>query len=120
MTITEREATTPVQARVVTRAWWQAVRRHSFFLLVLTAGLVLRVLAQTAYRPALLYIDSEKYLEGSVATAPQGYQALLRLLEPRRVAKPRRAMRRRYLQAVRPWKSVNSCATPYSRPVNGC
>ncbi|HEX3311350.1 MAG TPA: hypothetical protein VHS32_34325 [Streptosporangiaceae bacterium] len=82
MTITEREATTPVQARVVTRAWWQAVRRHCLFLLVLTAGLVLRVLAQTAYRPALLYIDSEKYLEGSVATAPQGYQALLRLLEP--------------------------------------
>jgi hypothetical protein len=82
VTITEREATTPVQARVVTRAWWQAVRRHCLFLLVLTAGLVLRVLAQTAYRPALLYIDSEKYLEGTVATAPQGYQALLRLLEP--------------------------------------
>jgi hypothetical protein len=82
VTITEREATTPVQARAVTRAWWQAVRRHSFFLLVLTAGLVLRVLAQAAYRPALLYIDSEKYLEGSVATAPQGYQALLRALEP--------------------------------------
>ena len=52
------------------------------FLLVLTAGLVLRALAQAAYRPALLYIDSEKYLEGSVATAPQGYQALLRALEP--------------------------------------
>jgi hypothetical protein len=50
--------------------------------LVLTAGLVLRVLAETAYRPALLYIDSVKYLEGSVATAPQGYQALLRLLDP--------------------------------------
>jgi hypothetical protein len=82
VTITEREGTTPVQARAVTRAWWQAVRRHWSFLLVLTAGLVLRVLAQTAYRPALLYIDSEKYLEGSVATAPQGYQALLRLLEP--------------------------------------
>ena len=82
MTITEREATTPVQARAVTRAWRQAVRRHSFFLLVLTAGLVLRVLAETAYRPALLYIDSVKYLEGSVTTAPQGYQALLRLLEP--------------------------------------
>ena len=51
-------------------------------MLVLTAGLVLRVLAETAYRPALLYIDSVKYLEGSVATAPQGYQALLRLLDP--------------------------------------
>jgi len=82
VTITEREATTPVQPRAVTRAWWRAVRRHWFFLLVLTAGLVLRVLAQTAYRPALLYIDSVKYLEGSVATAPQGYQALIRLLEP--------------------------------------
>ena len=82
MTITEREATTPVQARAVTRAWWQAVRRHCLFLLVLTAGLVLRVLAGTAYRPALLYIDSIKYLEGSVTTAPQGYQALIRLLEP--------------------------------------
>jgi hypothetical protein len=52
------------------------------FVLVLTAGLALRALAQAAYRPALLYIDSEKYLEGSVATAPQGYQALLRALEP--------------------------------------
>ena len=82
MTITEREATTPLQARAVAGAWWQAVRRHCFFLLILTAGLALRVLAQTAYRPALLYIDSVKYLEGSVATAPQGYQALIRLLEP--------------------------------------
>ena len=60
-----------------------AGRSASFLvLLVLTAGLVLRVLAETAYRPALLYIDSVKYLEGSVATAPQGYQALLRLLDP--------------------------------------
>ena len=58
MTITEREATTPVPARAIPRAWWQAVRRHSFFLLVLTAGLALRALAQAAYRPALLYIDS--------------------------------------------------------------
>src|SRR6516225_6149940 len=52
------------------------------FVLILTASLALRVLAGTAYRPALLYIDSAKYLDGSVATAPQGYQALLRLLEP--------------------------------------
>ena len=76
-----REAT-PVQAPGRSGAGWQAVRHHCFFLLVLTAGLALRVLAETAYRPALLYIDSVKYLEGSVATAPQGYQALLRLLEP--------------------------------------
>ena len=81
MTITQREATAPVQAAGVAWAGWRTVRRHSLFLLVLAAGLVLRVLAETAYRPALLYIDSVKYLEGSVATAPQGYQALLRLLE---------------------------------------
>ncbi|HMI24619.1 MAG TPA: hypothetical protein VK594_09060 [Streptosporangiaceae bacterium] len=82
MTITEREATAPAEAARVAWAWWQAVRRHWLLVLVLTAGLVLRALAQAAYRPALLYIDSEKYLEGSVATAPQGYQALLRALEP--------------------------------------
>ncbi len=82
MTITERKATAPVLVPGGAGAWWRAVRRHSFFLLVLTAGLVLRLLAETAYRPALLYIDSVKYLEGSVATAPQGYQALLRVLDP--------------------------------------
>jgi hypothetical protein len=82
VTITEREATAPAEAARVAWAWWRAVRRHWLFVLVLTAGLALRVLAQAAYRPALLYIDSVKYLEGSVTTAPQGYQALLRLLEP--------------------------------------
>jgi Dolichyl-phosphate-mannose-protein mannosyltransferase len=49
---------------------------------VFTAGLGLRALAGAGYRPALLYIDSVKYLDGSVDTAPQGYQALLRALEP--------------------------------------
>ena len=82
MTIIEREATAPAEAAGVAGAGWRAVRRHFWFVLVVTAGLVLRVLAETAYRPALLYIDSVKYLEGSVATAPQGYQALLRLLDP--------------------------------------
>ncbi len=42
----------------------------------------LRVLAAVAYRPALLYIDSSKYLDGVAGTAPQGYRALLRLLDP--------------------------------------
>jgi hypothetical protein len=82
VTIIAREATAPEQAAGASRAWWRAVRRHWGFLLVLTAGLALRALAQAACRPALLYIDSEKYLEGSVATAPQGYQALLRVLDP--------------------------------------
>ncbi len=83
MTITERQATAPARAHgAAAGAGWRTVRRHFWFVLVLTAGLVLRVLAQTAYRPALLYIDSVKYLEGSAATAPQGYQALLRVLDP--------------------------------------
>ena len=58
------------------------VRGHWPFVLVLAAGLVLRVLTEVAYRPALLYIDSAKYLVGSGGTAPEGYQVLLRLLDP--------------------------------------
>jgi hypothetical protein len=59
-----------------------AVRGHWPFALVLSAGLALRVLTEVAYRPALLYIDSAKYLVGSGGTAPEGYQVLLRLLVP--------------------------------------
>jgi hypothetical protein len=66
----------------VTRAARRTVRDHWSFVLVLSAGLALRVLAETAYRPALLYIDSAKYLVGSGGTAPEGYQVLLRLLDP--------------------------------------
>ncbi|MDX6389046.1 MAG: hypothetical protein QOJ73_109, partial [Streptosporangiaceae bacterium] len=33
-------------------------RRHWLLAVLLTAGLVLRVLVQVAYRPALFYIDS--------------------------------------------------------------
>ena len=58
------------------------VRGHWPFVLVLSAGLALRVLAEVAYRPALLYIDSAKYLVSSGGTAPEGYQVLLRLLDP--------------------------------------
>jgi hypothetical protein len=38
-------------------------RRHWVFLVVLGIGLVLRVVTQVAYRPALLFIDSYRYLE---------------------------------------------------------
>ena len=69
-------------ARGVAGAARRSVRDHWFFVLLLSAGLALRVLAQAAYRPALLYIDSAKYLVGSGGTAPEGYQALLRLLDP--------------------------------------
>ena len=66
----------------MTRAGWRTVRGHYWFVLLFSAGLGLRALAGLAYRPALLYIDSAKYLVGSGGTAPEGYQALLRLLAP--------------------------------------
>jgi hypothetical protein len=54
-------------------------RQHWLFAALLTAGLVLRVLAQIAYRPALLYIDSTKYLLGAYpGDDPPGYQFALR------------------------------------------
>jgi hypothetical protein len=47
---------------------------------LLTAGLVLRVLVQVAYRPALLYIDSIKYLYIANGADPVGYRVLLKPL----------------------------------------
>jgi hypothetical protein len=59
----------------------RTVRAHWLFTFVFAAGLGLRVLAEVAYRPALLYIDSVKYLTGS-ESEPEGYGVLLRLLDP--------------------------------------
>ena len=39
-----------------------ALRRHWLAAVLLAAGLVLRVLAQVAYRPVLFYIDTARYL----------------------------------------------------------
>jgi hypothetical protein len=58
------------------------VHGHWPFVVILSAGLALRVLTEAAYHPALLYIDSAKYLVSSGGTAPEGYQVLLRLLDP--------------------------------------
>ena len=60
-------------------------RKHWVFGSLLLAGLVLRVAAQIGYRPALLYIDSKKYLFGTEvrtwgAFDPLGY--LLLILRP--------------------------------------
>ena len=41
------------------------------------AGLLLRILTQVAYSPALLYIDSYRYLHGDSSLDPLGYLALL-------------------------------------------
>jgi hypothetical protein len=56
------------------------LRRHWLAAAVLTAGLVLRVLAQLAYRPALFYIDSVKYINTSQGNDPEGYKAPLRAI----------------------------------------
>ena len=55
------------------------LRRHWLLASLLTAGLVLRVLAQVAYQPALFYIDSIKYLFGAYpGDDPPGYLLVLR------------------------------------------
>ncbi len=68
----------PWQARAVTVA-----RRHWLVGLLLVAGLVLRVLALIAYRPAIIYVDTLKYLYGASPGAdPLGYRLLLNLIIP--------------------------------------
>src|SRR5213079_81077 len=58
-----------------------AVRRHWLVSVLLAAGLVLRVLALVAYHPALIYVDTLKYLYGaSPGSEPLGYTVLLRLM----------------------------------------
>jgi hypothetical protein len=52
----------------VDRAIWAAtevLRRHWLLGLLLAAGLALRVVAQLGYEPALLFIDSKKYIFGT-------------------------------------------------------
>jgi len=59
-------------------------RRHWMFWLLLAGGLVLRAIAQIAYEPALLFIDSKKYIFGTDFTNtiwgsfdPLGYSLLI-------------------------------------------
>ncbi|MQA95148.1 MAG: hypothetical protein GEV11_11070 [Streptosporangiales bacterium] len=61
-------------------AWW-----HVPFLVLLAAGIVLRVMVWAAYRPVLLYVDSYRYLGmvdgGTVAGPdPAGYAFFLKIL----------------------------------------
>src|SRR6266436_3345171 len=56
------------------------VRRNRLLAILLAAGLVLRVLTQLAYHPALLFIDSIKYLFGAYAgNDPPGYELILKV-----------------------------------------
>lgn len=69
-------------ARHGARAFLTMTRRHRVLLLLLAAGVVLRIGAQIGYQPALLYIDSKKYLFGTQvpgwgAFDPLGYLFLV-------------------------------------------
>lgn len=68
-------------ARGLARAAATAARQHWLLALLLAAGLALRTVALIAYRPALFYIDSIKYLLGAYpGNDPPGYQLLLKPL----------------------------------------
>jgi hypothetical protein len=67
----------PVTRRALT---WSVLRRHWLATVLLVAGLALRVLAQLAYRPALFYIDSVKYLYNAQGNDPEGYKGPLRAI----------------------------------------
>jgi hypothetical protein len=59
----------------------RAARGNWVLVVLLAAGLVLRVLAELAYRPALLYIDTMKYLYNAYPGAdPVGYKAPLKAI----------------------------------------
>ena len=63
-----------------TRAAW-LLRRHWLVAALLAAGLALRIAAQIAYQPALIYVDTLKYLYGASPGAdPLGYTLVLRAI----------------------------------------
>jgi hypothetical protein len=57
-----------------------AVRRNWLAAVLLAAGLILRVLAQISYRPALFYIDTTRYLYDAQGNDPVGYKGPLRAI----------------------------------------
>ncbi len=66
-----------------TAAAMAALRGHWLAAALLTAGLVLRVLAELAYRPALFFIDTERYLYNNPpGMDPLGYGGVVRALSP--------------------------------------
>jgi hypothetical protein len=67
--------------RDVVRQAVPVARRNWLMTVLLAAGLVLRVLAQITYRPALLYIDTLKYLYNAwPGTDPLGYKGVLKAI----------------------------------------
>lgn len=73
------EASTPRWAASVS----ELLRRHWLAAILLSVGLIMRVLTQITYHPALIYVDSLKYLYGAYpGSEPLGYAAILRLALP--------------------------------------
>jgi len=71
----------PAEHRGAAAGVASSLRRHWLAAILLTAGLVLRIGAQVAYRPALLYVDTLKYLYNAYPGAdPVGYKVPLRLI----------------------------------------
>ncbi|HEY2443954.1 MAG TPA: hypothetical protein VGI31_12515 [Streptosporangiaceae bacterium] len=69
------------RAARVSRVAIATVRHHWLVSALLAAGLVLRVLTQIAYRPALIYVDTLKYLYGASPGAdPLGYRLVLKAI----------------------------------------
>jgi hypothetical protein len=56
------------------------LRRHWLAAVLMVLGVALRVLAEFAYRPALFYIDTTKYLYDAQGNDPDGYKAPLRAI----------------------------------------
>jgi hypothetical protein len=54
--------------------------RHWLIAAFLLAGLILRTLTQLAYRPALFYIDTTRYLYSAQGNDPVGYRLPLRVI----------------------------------------
>jgi hypothetical protein len=72
---------TVAAARSRRRSPLALLRCHWLAALLLTAGLALRVVVQVSFSPAVLYIDSVKYLYGAWPGAdPLGYDAPLKLI----------------------------------------
>jgi hypothetical protein len=72
------EQAKPARAPRRQSVWAGVLRRHWLAVALLSAGLALRVLAGLAYRPALFYIDTTRYLYNAGGMDPVGYKGLLR------------------------------------------
>src|SRR5262245_6179857 len=79
--IVESEAAAPRPGTARARLAQAVLRRHWLAAALLAAGLALRVLAQFAYRPALFYIDTTRYLYNDAqGMDPVGYKGPLRVI----------------------------------------